>query len=174
MPLVPRLPLLLASLLVLSACGREPAAEPAAVDTTAAAPAGPVAPAEPRVDPAAVRGEIEAANRRLAEALSQGDVAGFVQGYATDARILPPEMAPAEGRESIQQFWAGSVERLGIGGVQLATDEVGVFGDTAYEQGRYRFDTNQGPAQGKYLAIWKRTPEGWQWHRVIWNPSPGG
>lgn len=171
MPPVPRVLLLLASLLVVSGCAREPAAEPAAVDTTTAAPAPPAAPP---VDPAEVRGEIEATNRRLAGALSQGDVAGFVQGYAVDARILPPEMPAAEGRESIQQFWAGSVERLGISGVQLATDEVGVFGDTAYEQGRYHFDTNQGPAQGKYLAIWKRAPEGWQWYRFIWNPSPGG
>lgn len=156
-------------LAALAACADEPVVE--APEDTAARPA----PAEqPVADPAAVRGEIEAANRRFADALDRGDVPGAVQVYAEDARILPPDMAPAEGRQSIEQFWAGVVQQLGIGGVQLTTEEVEVFGDAAYEQGTYQFSTNQGPARGKYLVIWTRTPAGWKWRRHIWNPSPAG
>lgn len=151
--------------LALGACADEPVVE-------APEDEAPEAVAEPAADPAAARTEIEAANRRFAEALNRGDVAGAVQVYAQDARILPPEMAPAEGRQAIEQFWAGGVQQLGISGVQLTTEEVEVFGETAYEQGRYQFTTNQGPAQGKYLVIWSRTPEGWRWRRHIWNPSP--
>lgn len=153
-------------LLALVGCADEPVVE-APVDT-----AGEPAPAaEPPADPAAVRAEIEAVNRQFADALNRGDVAAAVGVYAPDARILPPEMAPAEGRESIEQFWAGGVQQLGISGVQLTTEEVEVSGDLAYEQGRYQFSTNQGPAQGKYLVIWTRTPEGWRWRRHIWNPG---
>lgn len=167
MRLPPRTLWLALPLLALTACADEPVVE--APQETAGQPAP---AAEPEMDPAAVRGELEAANRRFAEALSGGDVAGAVQVYATDARILPPDMAPTDGRPGIEQFWAGGVQQLGISGVQLTTEEVEVSGDLAYEQGRYAFTTNQGPATGKYLVIWTRTPEGWKWRRHIWNPSP--
>ena len=153
-------------LLALAACADEPVVE--APEDTAGEPAP---AAEPAADPAAVRAEIDSVNRQFADALNRGDVPGAVGVYAADARILPPEMAPAQGRQSIEQFWAGGVQQLGISGVQLTTDEVEVSGDLAYEQGRYQFSTNQGPAQGKYLVIWTRTPEGWRWSRHIWNPG---
>ena len=161
--------LLLAASLLAIGCSREPrAAEP----TTTAAEQADSAAAEPEVDPAAVRAEIESVNRQHADALSRGDVAAFVQVYTEDARVLPPEMATLEGRTSIEQFWTGGVQQLGIRDVQRMTDEVEVHGDAAYEQGRYQFTTNQGVAQGKYILIWKRTPQGWRWHRDIWNPTP--
>jgi ketosteroid isomerase-like protein len=153
-------------LVVLFGCAEEPATEEAAVATEE------VATAEPEVDPAAVRSEIETVNRQFVDALNSGDFAGASRVYTEDARILPPDMAPTEGRQNIEQFWAGGVQQLGIRDVQLTTDELEVSGETAYEQGRYQFNTNQGPAQGKYVVIWKRTPEGWRWHRDIWNPSP--
>ena len=161
----PRILLLVAPLLI-AGCNREQRAEPQAAATEEAAPAA------PQSDPAQVRGEIEAVNRQFAEALNRGDATASAQVYTQDARILPPDMAPADGRPSIEQFWAGGVQQLGISGVQRITDEVEVHGETAYEQGRYQFNTNQGPAAGKYIVIWRRTPEGWRWHRDIWNPSP--
>ena len=160
--------LLLAVPLLVVGCSRERPAESATAGTEQVDSAA----SAPRVDPAAVRAEIESVNRQHAEALSRGDVPGFVQVYADDARILPPDMAAMEGRQSIEQFWTSGVQQLGISNVQLTTDEVEAFGDAAYEQGRYQFNTNQGVAQGKYIVIWKRTPQGWRWHRYIWNPTP--
>jgi ketosteroid isomerase-like protein len=123
-------------------------------------------------DPAAVRQETDRMNAQFVEAVNRGDAAAAAQVYTEDARILPPDMAPIEGREGIQNFWAGGLQQMGMRDVQLTTDELEVAGDQAYEQGRFRFNTNQGPAQGKYIVVWRRTPEGWRWHRDIWNTSP--
>lgn len=160
--------LLLAAPLLVVGCSRERPAERA----TAATEEVDSAAATPAIDTAAVRAEIEAVNRQHVDALNRGDIPGFVQVYTEDARILPPDMASMDGRPSIEQFWTGGVQQLGIRDVQLTTDEVEVYGDAAYEQGRYQFNTNQGVAQGKYIVIWKRTPQGWRWHRDIWNPTP--
>ncbi len=171
MRLFPRALWLALILAVPSGCADEPVVE-APIGADSAPAAAESALAEPAVDPAALRAEIEAVNRQFAEALDRGDVASAVQVYTDDARILPPDMAPAEGRPAIEQFWAGGVQQLGIGGVRLTTEEAEAFGEMAYEQGRYAFTTNQGPAQGKYLVIWSRTPDGWRWRRHIWNPTP--
>ena len=124
-------------------------------------------------DVAAVRSTIDATNTRHAEAFNRGDVPGFVRGYAEDARILPPDMEPVDGRAAIEQFWAGATQQMGIRDLRLTSDEVEVFGERAYEQGRFEFMTGQGPARGKYIMIWRREPTGeWKWYRDIWNLSP--
>ena len=130
----------------------------------------------PEADPsdaAAMRRVFEATNARHAEAFNRGDVAGFASVYAEDARILPPDLEPVHGRPAIEQFWAGATQQLGIRDLRLTSDEVEVFGERAYEQGRFAFETSQGPARGKYIVIWRREPGGeWRWHRDIWNLSP--
>ena len=124
-------------------------------------------------DATAVRRALEATNARHAQAFSRGDVAGFASAYAEDARLLPPDMEPVDGRAAIEQFWVGTAQQLGIRNLRLTSDEVEVFGERAYEQGRFEFATAQGPAQGKYIMVWRREPGGeWRWHRDIWNLSP--
>ena len=124
-------------------------------------------------DAAAVRRDLEATNARHAEAFNRGDVAAFARVYTEDARILPPDMEPVDGRAAIEAFWAGATQQLGIHDLRLTSDEVEVLGATAYEQGRFAFGTSQGPARGKYIVVWRREPDGeWRWHRDIWNLSP--
>lgn len=153
-------------LAMLVACA-EPATEEEAVIATEE-----VSPAVEAADPAAVRSEIEAVNARHVAAFNQGDIAGFAQVYTEDAQILPPDMPMVEGRQGIQEFWTGGAQQMGIRDLRLTTEEVEVFGDQAYERGTSYFMTNDGPATGKYVVIWKRTPEGWKWHRDIWNSDP--
>ncbi len=120
-----------------------------------------------------VRRAIEATNARHTQAFNQGDVPGFARVYTEDARILPPDQEPVDGRAAIEQFWAGAAQQLGIRDLRLTSDEVEVVGERAYEQGRFEFATAQGPARGKYIVIWQREPGGeWRWHRDIWNLSP--
>lgn len=152
-------------LAALLACA-EPATEEAAIATEEVSPAVQVA------DPAAVRTEIEAVNAQHVAAFNQGDIAGFSEVYTEDARILPPDMPAVEGRQAIQEFWTGAAQQMGIEDLRLTTEEVEVAGDQAYEEGRFNFMTSDGPAQGKYIVVWKRTPEGWRWHRDIWNSTP--
>lgn len=127
---------------------------------------------QPASDPADVRARIEAANREFAALLNQGDVAGFTGIYTDDAVIYPPEMEAIRGREVITAFWQGGQEQMGISNLRLTTEEVEVMDDTAWEVGTGTFDTNQGSVSAKYLVIWKRTPDGWRWHRDIWNMNP--
>jgi uncharacterized protein (TIGR02246 family) len=155
-------------LAVLIAC-----AEPEGEATIAAEPAAEEAAAPLAEDPAAVRSALEAINAQHVDAFNQGDVATFAQVYTEDARILPPGMAPIEGRAQIQEFWTGGAQQMGMRDLELTTDEVQVAGDHAFEQGRFQFMTNGGPAQGKYLVVWQKQPDGsWKWHRDIWNESP--
>jgi ketosteroid isomerase-like protein len=120
-----------------------------------------------------VRRAIEATTARQAEAFNRGDVAAFAAAYAEDARLLPPDLEPVDGRVAIEQFWAGATQQLGIRDLRLTSDEVEVFGERAYEQGRFEFATTQGPVRGKYIMVWRREPSGeWRWHRDIWNLSP--
>ena len=151
---------------LLSACAE---VEEASVATTTAAPATAEVAAD---DAAAVRREIEATNARFLEAYNRDDVAGFADVYTGDAVIYPPDMEPIRGKEGIRKFWQGGHDQMGIRNVRLTTDEVETIGDTAWETGRANFDTGQGPVAGKYMVVWKKTPEGWRWHRDIWNMNP--
>lgn len=141
-------------------------------DDTAVVETSEPATEQPAADPAEVRSEIEATNREFAARMNQGDVAGFAGVYTDDAVIYPPDMEPTRGREAITEFWQGGSEQLGVANLQLRTEEVEVIGDSAWEVGTATFDTNQGPVSAKYIVIWKRTPEGWRWHRDIWNMNP--
>ena len=46
--------------------------------------------------------------------------------------------------------------------------EINASGDWAYEMGDYTALISD-ESGGKYLHIWKKTPEGWQLCRDIWN-----
>jgi ketosteroid isomerase-like protein len=40
----------------------------------------------------------------------------------------------------------------------------------AYEVGRVKLTTPDGPAEGKYIVLWKQDADGtWRLHRDIWN-----
>lgn len=124
---------------------------------------------------AAVRSQLEQANARFAERMNQGDIPGAMEVYTEDAKIFPPDAPTMQGVEAITGFWQAGVDQLGISNMSLTTEEVEVFGNTAWEQGRASFDTGQGPATAKFIVVWKRGDDGqWRWHRDIWNMDPAG
>lgn len=149
--------------ILLVACGAPPADDVPEAE----------APEAPAADTAAVRAEIEAANAEHVALLNEGDVEGFAAVYTEDARILPPGEHPIDGRSGIIGYWQAGYDQMGLGDVELTTEEVGVFDDVAWEEGRFAFNTNDGPAAGKYIVIWQRGEDGrWRWHRDIWNFDP--
>lgn len=117
------------------------------------------------------RAAIDAANARFVERIGAGDVPGAMSVYTDDAMILPPDHPPVEGRPSIEEFWAGAVQSLGIASVDLESVELEIVGDTAYEVGRYSIHGAEGALDGgSYLVVWRRSGDGtWRWHRDIWN-----
>jgi uncharacterized protein (TIGR02246 family) len=142
----------------------------------ASAAAGCAAQGAPPADAAAVRQQIEKTSAAFAAAVSRGDPAAVGAVFATDAVLLMSNAEPVIGRDRIvghlKAVLAGATETRYV----LATDEVEVFGDAAFERGHYTLSMKlQGrPVQdrGKYLAIWKRQPDGaWQIYRDIDNTS---
>ena len=128
---------------------------------------------EDAADVEAIRTETEAANAAFSDAMAAGDVEGAARNvYTEDAVIYPPGAEPISGREAIIEFWNGVVPQLGVTGVELTTVELQPIGnDMAWEVGEGRILGAEGQVldDASYVVIWKSTPEGWRWHRDIWN-----
>ena len=120
----------------------------------------------------ATRADLEQINRDFIGRYNQGDLEGFTAVYTEDAKLYPPNMATVEGLEAITEFWRGGREFMGIRDVSLTTEEMEIQGDRAWEVGRARYTTNQGPVEGRYMVVWKRLPSGeWRWHRDFMNSA---
>lgn len=123
---------------------------------------------------AADRAAIDAANARALAAYNAGDVLSFMQIYAPDATLMPPNGAAMQGISSITQYWQGGW-KMGVRNIRLTSTEVDVHGGTASEVGRYEIDVQPSGApiahdHGKYIVLWKRDANGqWHWYRDIYN-----
>lgn len=113
---------------------------------------------------------ISAANDRFMETFASGDGAAIAQLYTADGKLLPPGSDAVSGRPAIAEFWQGVMES-GVATVSLMIDEVNGAGDWAYELSRYAMYDSATTAvgEGKYIVVWRRTEDGWQLHRDIWN-----
>jgi len=76
-----------------------------------------------------------------------------------------------KGNEAVQEFWAGAITGLKLKDADLKTVEVVGEGDSVTEMGEYHLKMEQGEDSGKYVVVWKSTPEGWKLHRDLWNTS---
>lgn len=119
-----------------------------------------------------VREAVGLANRKVMNALSQGDAATVSQCYTSDGQILPPQSGVVEGHPAIEAFWQAAIG-MGITALTLETLEVFDHGDSAYEVGRYSLSAAGGPPvdHGKYVVIWRQEGGEWKLHRDIWNTS---
>jgi uncharacterized protein (TIGR02246 family) len=126
---------------------------------------------------AQVRKAIEDGDAKFGEAVRQGDGAAIAALYTEDATLLPPDSEMIKGKTGIEAFWKGGLQ-MGIKDAVLTTEDVFAGGDLAYEIGRYALKIRPEGAEpvaqkGKYVVVWKRTPEGaWKLHVDIWNSVP--
>jgi ketosteroid isomerase-like protein len=90
--------------------------------------------------------------------------------YTEDSQLLPPGPPVVNGRAAIRDFWAKDISASNMS-FAITTDASGVAGDWAWRSGSWRGTAADGTAAGtgKFAEIWRRTPEGWQLHRDIWN-----
>ncbi|MGD8441010.1 MAG: DUF4440 domain-containing protein [Holophagae bacterium] len=108
------------------------------------------------------------------EAFNNRDVVTLAGLWSEDGAMLPPNGAAVIGRDAIYEYWkrllAASTTRLELDNVETV-----VQGDLAYKAGRFELidsETDAAVDQGKYVQIWKRSPQGyWELHRDIWNSS---
>ena len=113
---------------------------------------------------------------RWTELFNLGDFQGVVDLYTEDA-IVGTTYGVFEGQEAIREFYArpAPVEESNI---QKFTDEVEVFGDTAYSMGTYVVSAPDGSTmiQGSWRAHSKLVDGVWKIHREVvnmWMPEPG-
>ena len=123
------------------------------------------------------KAEMEAAVAEVATAFGSADVAAIAKAYADDAALFPPNEARVDGRANIEKYWKAGFD-AGVGDIKLTAAEINASSDWAYEVGEYSFSApDKSGAKmtgtGKYVVVWKKTAEGWQLYRDIWNDNPG-
>jgi uncharacterized protein (TIGR02246 family) len=104
------------------------------------------------------------------KAYNEKDADALAALYTEDGQLLPPGADMVNGRSAIKDYWANDIA---TGNVSLAimADATGVGGDWAWRSGSWRATGMDGSSAGtgKYIEVWRRTTDGWQLHRDIWN-----
>ena len=134
--------------------------------------AGGVVNADHHLGDEGVTAAIKAVNQKLMDCMNSGDAACAAMLYTTDAVYMAPNAEPLKGKDAIGDGMVGD----GTFFVQLISDEVEVYGDTASELGTYITETKDGQHldHGSYVVIWKQTEDGWKLHWDIFNTNMAG
>jgi len=116
--------------------------------------------------------EITRTNELFSEAFKRGDAEGVANLYTEAGQLGPANSDFLTGRSAIQGFIQGMMDS-GIQSIQLITNELEEFEDTAMEIGRFVLKTgdNQIADEGKFIVIWKLESGNWKLHRDIINSS---
>ncbi len=118
-----------------------------------------------------VRKKIEKANQVFGENVRKGDAKALANLYTPDAALFPAGMKAVEGRKSVEEFWGGAIKGMGLKDAALKTVDLVGSGDTYTERGEYTLKVAAGEDKGKYLVVWKNTPDGWKLHWDIWTTN---
>jgi ketosteroid isomerase-like protein len=124
---------------------------------------------------ARLRAAVEASGARMAAAFNAGDMPGFIRAYSEDVWLFPPNAPAFQGRAAALDFMQRSYN-AGLRNFQVTTTGLDRQGNMAYETGTYSGDVTlagqTAPIRdsGKYVHVWKRSPNGeWRTHFVMWN-----
>lgn len=102
------------------------------------------------------------------QAFRKGDSSIFIDRYATDACIMPPNSPILCGKDAAAIFFKIAYEQLGLRNGKFIT--TAVYGDGkeyVTEEGVWQsFDSNNVLTDnGKFLVLWKKTEQGWKMFR---------
>ena len=120
----------------------------------------------------AIYDQITKTNEIFSETFKRGDAAGVANLYTVEGQLGPANSEFLTGRTAIQGFIQGMMDS-GVHSIQLITDEVEEFGDTAVEIGRFvlKDGDDQIADEGKFIVVWKLESGDWKLHRDIINSS---
>jgi ketosteroid isomerase-like protein len=128
---------------------------------------------------AEARQAIDAANATWARLTAAGHADSLAQHYHANAVILPPNMPPIHGRDSIRAFFAVLNTMSSPPAVlTVRADSVWASGAMAVDLGRWHFAWPAGakrppgaPAadSGKYIVRWVNEGGHWLMAQDIWN-----
>jgi ketosteroid isomerase-like protein len=122
-----------------------------------------------------VQSTLEDAKKAIAEsndiyfqAFVKGDSSIFVNRYAKDACIMPPNAPAMCGSAAALEFFRLAYHQFGLrNGKFITTAVYGEGAEFVTEEGLWQsFDSNNKMFDdGKFLVLWKKTPEGWKMFR---------
>lgn len=119
-----------------------------------------------RGEAANARAEIAAANAEFARAMVSGDSGAMAAVFAEDGVIIPAmEPGFVSGRAEIEAYQARRLQARRYLDATITTVQLEASGDQAWETGTNRVTVQQGDSApvtvtGRYLAVWKRGPDG--------------
>ena len=121
-------------------------------------------------DAAADEAALTAAAASWEKGYNEKDAEAVAALYTEDGQLLPPGVAVVNGRSAIRDYWASDIANSNAS-LAITADATGVGGDWAWRSGAWRAMGADGStaATGKYIEVWRRTADGWQLHRDIWN-----
>jgi len=134
---------------------------------------------------AEARAAIDAANASWARLTAAGYADSLAQLYHPTAVMMPPNMAPVRGRDSITAFFTVLKTMTPSPTLALRAEAVWASGPSATEVGRWTFTFPAGATlppgmppvdSGKYMAHWVQENGQWLMAHDIWNsdlPLPG-
>jgi ketosteroid isomerase-like protein len=116
----------------------------------------------------AAKKAISASNAIYFQAFAKGDSSIFIDRYAKDCWIMPPNAPALCGVDAPLEFFKTAYHKFGLRNGKFIT--IGVFGDGVEfvtEEGFWEsFDANNKLFDnGKFLVLWKKTPAGWKMFR---------
>ena len=117
---------------------------------------------------------VEGLKAELVRAFERGDAARAASLYEPGARLLPPGAGVITGEDAVLAFFEKRIAAGSDGGA-LETVRLDEYGDVAVEEGRYgRRAGDRLLDSGKYLAVFRRQPDGtWRWVTDMWNSDSG-
>jgi uncharacterized protein (TIGR02246 family) len=110
--------------------------------------------------------EIDKTRNEYVESWKAGDVERITSLYTHDGVVMYPDQPPVIGRAAIAEYFKGFYAEFDALDFQLASSEIVVAGDWAYDRGTYRWKAKpkKGGApmddDGKYLVILRREADG--------------
>jgi ketosteroid isomerase-like protein len=112
--------------------------------------------------------EIILSNGLYFQSFVKNDSSIFINRYAKDCRIMAPDMPPLDGTKGALSFFRLAYDKIGLrNGKFIITQIYGDGPDFVTEEGIWQsFDAGNALFDnGKYLVLWKKTPEGWKMFR---------
>jgi ketosteroid isomerase-like protein len=111
---------------------------------------------------------IAQSHRLYFQALSSGDSSLFIDRYARDCWIMPPNAPALCGEGAALDLFREDYYSRGVrNGRFITTDIFGDTGEYATEVGFFQLSDAKDSMidNGKFLILWKRTPSGWKMFR---------
>jgi len=114
---------------------------------------------------AEVRRAIEKGNAQWAEGWKKGDAAMVAAIFAEDGVQLSGSGKIFKGPQQIRERQQAAMQSVDPGvKVTVTTLKVWLDGDTAYETGRYKYESSEkgkpSTDEGRYVTTWKRQKDG--------------